>query len=322
MKIVIIGGGVAAHEAAVAARKSDPQAQIDIFSAEKLRPYRRPMLSGLLKGGTPDEKLFFIKPESFYSENRLTLHLDTMVEKIASGAVTLADSSIVPFDRLIIASGGIARRPALPVAPGAQVFTLRTYMDMAKLNAFLPEFKQVTLVGCGVLGLEIAESLTSRGIRTTLLECAPQLFPGRMTPEDAGALLERLNAVENLHIICSASAAGISRAGVITENGILIPADAVVFAAGSLPCASLASEAGITVGRGIVVDSRMQTSMENVFAAGDAAEFDGHTFGLYTDAMATGKVAGTNAAGGDAVYAPAARTPVRLMAFGEKLVMP
>lgn len=322
MNIAVIGGGVAAHEAAVAARKTDPQAEIHIFSAEKLRPYRRPMLSGLLKGNAPDEKVFFIKPENFYAENRLDLHLDTIVESIGKDFITLADSSTFHFDKLIIASGGVARRPAVPSAPGALIFTLRSYLDLVKLNAFLPECRQVAVIGGGVLGLEIAESLVARGINTTVLECAPQLFPGRMTPEAAEELLKKLNAIEKLQIFCNASASGISRAGVICSSGMLIPADAVIFAAGSLACTSLAAEAGIAVNKGIIVDNKMQTSRENVFAAGDAAEFDGHPFGLYTDAMTTAKVAGTNAAGGGALFAPAGRTPVRLMAFGEKLVLP
>lgn len=322
MNIVIIGGGVAAHEAAVAARKSAPLAAIEIFSAEKLRPYRRPMLSALLKGGTPDEKTFFIKPESFYAENSLNLHLDTLVEKIGKNHITLADSTVVPFDRLIIASGGMASRPPLPVAPGAMLFTLRTYLDAVKLNAFLPDFRQIAVIGGGVLGLEIADSLLARGIQTTVLERAERLFPQRMSGQESSGLLSRLNAVKDLRVLCNVSAAGVSRGGVICENGLLIPADAVICAAGTVPCSSLASEAGIAVGRGIIVDRRMQTSRENIFAAGDAAEFDGNVFGLYTDAMATGKTAGTNAAGGAADYSPAGRTPIRLMALGEKLVLP
>jgi NADPH-dependent 2,4-dienoyl-CoA reductase/sulfur reductase-like enzyme len=72
MKIVIIGGGAAAHEAAVAARNTNADAEIIICSGEKLRPYRRPALSGLLKAGTAaDEKTFFIKPGSFYADNRI-----------------------------------------------------------------------------------------------------------------------------------------------------------------------------------------------------------------------------------------------------------
>ena len=322
MRIVVIGGGVAAHEAAVAARAASAEAEIAIFSEEKLRPYRRPMLSGLLVGKTPDERAFFLKPPEFYSDNRIELHLETSVAAIGSGTVELADGAKVPFDRLIVATGGRAVMLPLPVAPDAAVFTLRNYMDLLKLNAFLPECRRAAVIGGGVLGLEIADSLLKRNIEVTVLERGGRLFAGKLAPDDAAALLERLNRIPGLAVRCSVSAAGIGRAGVLDDAGELFAADAVICAAGSRPDVALAAKAGIETNRGVVADERMRTSVPGIFVAGDAAEFSGRPFGLYLDAVATGKVAGTNAAGGDAVYAPAAPTPTRLNALGEKLVMP
>ena len=323
MKIIIAGGGVAAHEAAVAARNTAPDAEIIICSGENIRPYRRPALSGLLKNGNPpDEKTFFIKPESFYADNRITLRLNSPVEAIGEKFVVLSDGSRESFDRLIIATGGKACVPQLPAAPGVLIFTLREYMDLLKLQAFLPDCRQVAVIGGGVLALEIADSLLARNIQVTVLERANSLFPGRLAPEDAAELLNRLNRHENLSVRCGENAAGIGRAGVITASGEVVPADAVIFAAGSAPRNILAVEAGIAVNRGILVDEKMRSSAADIFAAGDVAEYAGNTFGLYLDAMNTGKIAGINAAGGNAQFTPAARTPVRLMALGEKLVMP
>lgn len=320
MKIVVIGGGVAAHEAAVAARTAAPEAEIAILSEEKLRPYRRPMLSGLLVGKVPDERAFFIKPREFYSDNRIDLRLETSVAAIRSGAVELADGVKLPFDRLIVATGGRAVMPPLPVAPRAPVFTLRNYMDLLKIHAFLPECRRVAVIGGGVLGLEIADSLLKRNLEVTVLERGERLFAGKLAPDDAAGLLERLNLIPGLAVRCGVSAAGIGRAGVLGESGELFAADAVICAAGSKPDVALAEEAGIGIGRGIVADERMRTNVPDIFVAGDAAEFSGRPFGLYLDAVATGRVAGTNAAGGDAVYAPAAPTPIRLNALGERLV--
>ena len=320
MKIIVIGGGVAAHEAAVAARTAAPEAEIAILSEEKLRPYRRPMLSGLLVGKTPDERAFFIKPSEFYSDNRIELRLESSVAAIRPGAAELADGTKLSFDRLIVATGGRAVMPPLPVAPGASAFTLRNYMDLLKLNAFLPECRRVAVIGAGVLGLEIADSLLKRNIEATVLERGERLFGGKLAPDDAAGLLERLGRIPGLSVRCSVSAAGISRAGVLSESGELFPADAVICAAGSRPDTALAAGAGIGTNRGIVADERMRTNVPGIFVAGDAAEFAGRPFGLYLDAVATGKVAGTNAAGGDAVYAPAAPTPIRLNALGERLV--
>ena len=124
MRIAIAGGGVAALEAAIAARNTNADAVITVFAGEKIRPYRRPMLSGLLKGNPVDEKIFFLKPEDFFAANRIELHLDSPVEAITGNALELSDGTLHPFDRLIIATGSKARVPQVPTAPGALVFTL------------------------------------------------------------------------------------------------------------------------------------------------------------------------------------------------------
>ena len=321
MNIAVVGGGVAALEAAIAAHTTAPDAQITLFAGEKLRPYRRPMLSGLLKGNAVDEKIFFLKPEEFFPANNIALHLDSPVEAIKEQFLLLADGTMHHFDRLILATGSKANVPKVPIAPGALVFTLREYQDLVKLNAFLPDCREVVIIGGSVLGLEIADSLLARGLRVTVLERSAQLFPNRLAPEAAAELLARLNARDNLQIICGSGIAGVSRAGVLNERGMIYPGDAVIFATGAAPRTILAAEAGIAVGRGITVNSAMQTSRADVFAAGDAAELDGRTFGLFTDAMSTGRIAGINAAGGNAAF-EMKNTPLRLFALGEKLTMP
>lgn len=321
MRIAIIGGGVASLEAAIAARTTSDTAEITLFAGEKIRPYRRPMLSGLLKGSPVDEKIFFLKPEDFFAANRIGLRLDSPVEAIKGNCLELTGGELFPFDRLIIATGSKARVPRVPTAPGALVFTLREYLDLVKLNAFLPDLRQVAVIGGSVLGLEIADSLLARNLQVTVLERSARLFPGRLAPEASAELRTRLAGHERLTIHCGVDVAGISRAGVLDNSGMIYPADAVIFAAGAEPRTILAAEAGLEVGKGIKVDAAMRTSQENIFAAGDAAEFNGTVFGLFTDAMATGKIAGINAAGGSAVF-NAKPAPLRLFALGEKLTMP
>ena len=115
MKIVIAGGGVAAFEAANSARKISPDAEITVISSEKILPYRRPALSGMLGDFKINEKAFFIKPENFYADNRITLHLNTNCTAIEKNALLMADGSRFEFDRLVIATGGVAFRPDLPI---------------------------------------------------------------------------------------------------------------------------------------------------------------------------------------------------------------
>jgi NADPH-dependent 2,4-dienoyl-CoA reductase/sulfur reductase-like enzyme len=169
------------------------------------------------------------------------------VDAIGENFIVLGDGSRESFDRLILATGGKASVPQMPIAPGALVFTLREYLDLVKLNAFLPECRQVVIIGGGVLALEIADSLLTRNIQVTVLERSDQLFPGKMAPDAAAELLARLNDHENLRIRCAVSAAGIGRAGVLTESGEVFPADAVICAAGSAPRTILAADAGIKV---------------------------------------------------------------------------
>lgn len=322
MKIVIAGGGPAALESAVSARKFAPEAEIDIYSAETIRPYRRPALSGLLGAGKVlEDKTFFIKPESFFADQGITFHSGKEAVKVEEKFLILSSGEKVPFDRLILACGSSAVRPPLPGADNENVFTLRSLDDMHRIQARLDEgIANAVIIGGGVLGLEIAESFISRQIDTTVVENSPRLFPGKLDEKDSAALLERLLKHEHLQIICGIGAEKITADAVVLNNGKDLPADLVVFACGSRPDLALAHSAALECGRGVKVNEFMQSSREDIFAAGDTAELNGRCFNLYMDAVASGKVAGANAAG-EKVTFTAKFSPVRFFALGEKLVM-
>ena len=321
MRIVIAGGGPAALESAVAARKNSPDAEIIICSAENSLPYRRPALSGLLAAGKNiDPKTFYIKPETFFAEQNIEFRRNSRAVAVKDHALILESGEKVDFDKLILACGGNAVRP--PIPGGERAFTLRTLADMEKLTARLDEgVNSAVVIGGGVLGLEIAESLISREIPTAVIENAPGLFSRKLAPEDSRKLLERLNKIEFLNIICGRSVQNITEKTVTLDSGEEIAAELVIFAAGSSPDLPLAASAGIEYGRGVKVNRFMESSVPDIYAAGDMAEFDGRCFNLYMDAVASGKIAGTNAAGGKAEFT-AAFAPVRFFALGEKLVMP
>ena len=323
MRIVICGGGPAAAESAMAAHRQDAGAEILVLAAEDLPPYRRPALSGLLaKNSSVNEKSFFIRPAGFFADNGIELRTASPVAAVDGGNVLLADGSREKFDRLILAAGGRAVRLPLPGADLPHVFTLRTFKDMETIRERMASgVRRGVIIGGGVLGLEIAESMLSWGIETTVLEAAPRLFPGRLDEAASAALAERLAAVPGLHILCGAKVSGISRDAVFTADRPELPADLVIMAAGSRPDLALAESAGILCGRGVTVDRAMRSSRRDIFAAGDAAELENRCFGLYMDAVNSGRVAGTNAAGGNEAFT-AAVSPVRFNALGEKLVMP
>lgn len=320
MKIVIAGGGPAALESAIAARKCDAGAQITICSEENYLPYRRPALSGLLAAGKhPDEKSFYIKPAEFFTANRIDFMPGCKAVAIEGKNLILADKRHIPFDRLILATGSQAVKP--PVNGNEYAFTLRNQQDMIRLTGKLDKgIKNAVIIGGGVLGLEIAESLLSRQINTVILEHAPRLFPGRLSDSDADALAARLGSIPQLRLICGCSVLQITPQDVTLADGRSIPAELVIFAAGSRADLSLAATAAVDCGRGVKVNDAMQSSREDIFAAGDTAEFDGRCFNLYMDAVTSGKIAGANAAGCAEKFT-AKFSPVRLFALGEKLVM-
>lgn len=318
MDIIIIGGGPAAVESAVAARKADPEAKIAIFSSEKVLPYRRPALSGLLAAGKHiDEKTFYIKPAEFFHDQHIEINFGCRAVAIDGHEVIFASGNKVHFDKLILACGSNAVKPPLPGAENA--YTLRSLDDMEKLSNKLDNgVRNAVIIGGGVLGLEIADSMLSRKICTTVIEVSNQLFPRNLSPADADALLKRLNALENLQIICGQPVSNISKDGVTLMDNRFYPADIVIMATGSRPDLTIPVSAGIECGKGIKVDEFMQSSHQDILAAGDMAEYNGRCFNLYMDAMASGKVAGANAAGSKAAFS-AKFAPVRLMALGEKL---
>ena len=320
MNIVIAGGGPAALESAIAARKCDASARITLCSAENCLPYRRPALSGLLAAGKKvDEKTFYIKPADFFTGENINFMPGCKAVAVKGKNLLLANNELIAFDRLILATGSEAFRP--PVPGGEYACVLRSCQDMIQLSGRLDRgVKHAVIIGGGVLGLEIADSLLSRQIDTAVVETSPRLFPAKLTESDADALAGRLNALDHFRLICGDSAARITPRSVTLASGEELPAELVIFAAGSRPDLTLAKTAGIECGRGVIVNKCMQSSREDIFAAGDTAEFNGRCFNLYMDAVTSGKTAGTNAAGCQNEFT-AKLSPVRLFALGEKLVM-
>ena len=319
MKVLIIGGGVAAFEAALAARTGDPDAEITVFSNESVAPYRRPSLSGMF-GELPPDQRFYLKPMKFYSDNQIELKLDSPVTSIDTGAkkVVLADGTSREYTRLIIASGGRARLPQLPGIDDPRVMTLRNYADLLEMRNRLDNgVRKVVIVGGGVLGLELAESLISRGCRVTILEGCPALLPGRLDADAAKLVQEKLSRVDGLKMRFGALAEKITGAGIVVKEEIFA-ADLLVFSVGMVPNTEIAAAVGIEVVKAIRVDVSMRSSVEDVFAAGDAAELNGRVYGLYAAAREMGATAGANAVGGAKCFAPAP-SPVRMSAFGIKL---
>ena len=306
MDIIIVGGGVSAFEAALAARKSCQDCNIVIHSAESIPPYRRPALPGLIAASEEEFSKIFIRKEDFYQENNIKLILNSRLTGMdtAKKEVTFNDSEVCHYDKLILATGGKAFLPPIPGIDRENVFSLRTYSDLIRLRQKIASgAKKFTIVGGGILGLELADALLKSGVCVTLLERSDCLLKKDVSPEDSQMMMDKLRTVENFKLICSASTCEVTEQGVLLESGEVIESDAVIFSTGSRPeLTGIAPE--IKVERGIVVNSHMESSIPDVFACGDNSQYDGLVCGLYTTSRAMAAVAGNNASGNVTEYIP------------------
>ena len=322
MKIVIIGGGVAAFEAAVAARKQDAAAEIVVYSREKVLPYRRPALSGMVAQELEDAR-FFIKGKEFFVQEGIELRLDAEAVELAPAAkkVVFASGESVAYDKLIIATGAHPFVPPVPGLSGEKVAVLREFADLERLRAILDggTCRKVAVLGGGVLGLELAAALLARNVAVTVVENFPAIMPRNLDAEAGRLVMEHLAKLDGLELRFGVSASGWDGEKLALSDGTAVKCDLVCVSAGVRANVKLAAEAGLPCGRGVTVDSLMRVpGFDGIYAAGDVAECDGRPCGLYNTARAMGKTAGVNAAGGSATFTFEA-TPVRLATFGLKI---
>lgn len=314
--IIIAGGGVAAFECACAARKQNPDVKITIYSEEEVLPYRRPALSALAASDGEIPGTFFIKSKEFYDANSIDVKCSVRVEKInpAAHTVELSDGQVVSYGKLIIATGSAARRIPVPGADGENCFVLRDYRDLMLIRRRV-KADRCAVIGGGLLGLELADSLLKRGCSVTIIEGADRLLPRNLDVVGSGIIKNKISKCGNLELLVGKKVREITQSSVVLDDGT-VPCDKVFFSTGVTPVYPECD--GLAVDRGIVVDQNMKSSIEDIYAAGDCAQFGQSVCGLYTTASAMGKIAGVCVAGGNAGYV--ADTPAaRLNALGVKL---
>lgn len=298
MIYVIVGNGVAGVTAAQSIVRADPSAEVHIFGAEPYPYYRRPLLWEFIAGQIEQDELTFRPPE-WYAQRGIHLHLGVPATTLdpAAHRITLADGSQADYDRALIATGG---RPFVPPCEGTDkegVFTLRTLDDARAIKAYARQVATAVVIGGGLLGLETARALHTAGLDVTVVEFFPYLLPRQLDQEGA-QVLQSLLEEQGLQIITGAATEAVL--GNVCADCIrlkdrrIVAGDLVLFSTGIRSEVSLAQEAGLEVNRGIVVDGHLQTSAEDIFAAGDAAEFDGRVYGIIPPAIEQARVAAAN----------------------------
>ena len=277
--IVIVGGGHGGSQIAASLRSEGFDGPLTLVTAESDIPYQRPPLSkAFLKD--PKHDLLPLRPESFYEKNRVALRLGVEATAIdlRAGVVTLADASVLPFDRLVLATGA---RPRLPPIEGMGldgVLTLRNAADARVLRARLQAAADVVVVGGGFIGLEIAATARLLGKTVTVLEAADRLMGRVVAPEISRHFLA-LHRGWGSDIRLKTPAGRIIGeggrvVGVATAAGDTIVADLAIIGIGVMPNVELATAAGLAVENGILVNAVMETNVPAVLAIGDVVSFD------------------------------------------------
>lgn len=311
---VILGNGAAGLAAAKAIRQRDKTGSVLMISNEPYSTYNRPMLTKSLMAELSPQQIA-VEDASWYEENRIYQLLGKEVTDVDTAAreVILSDGGKCKYTRLIYALGSECFIPPIPGADKPEVIAIRRLADTEKIAALLPSVKNAVVIGGGVLGLEAAWELKKSGCSVTVLELAPQIM-GRQLDMAASQLLMEISQDCGISIHTGVQIASIegqaSVTGVKLSDGTVLDAQLVIVSAGVRANISLAQKMGLSVNRGVVVDSRMRTSLEHVFACGDCAEYEGVNYAIWPQALEEGKVAGASAAGDDVEYAtvPAALT--------------
>ena len=305
--LVIIGNGMAA------ARLVDELAThalgryaIAVIGDEPRLAYNRVLLSSVLAGDATSQEIE-LKPSAWWRDRGVTLKYGCVATAIdpANRRVEIAGHAGIDYGRLVIATGSSALRLDLPGADLAGVHTFRDSRDVDRLLALAANKQRVVVVGGGLLGLEAAYGLAKAGAPVTLIHLMDRLME-RQLDAPAAALLKATVERKGIEVLLNASTARLHGRTTVEaielQDGRVIAADAVVFAAGIRPNISLARDAGIAVNRGIVVDDHLQTSRPDVYAIGECAEHRGTCYGLVEPAYEQARVLAKHLAGRNDAY--------------------
>ena len=279
MRIVIIGGVAGGMSAATRMRRLDAYAEIIVLEKSGHVSYANCGLPYYVGGVIEEEDALLLQtPASLHARFRLDVRIASEVESINPSAKTIkvknelsGESYELSYDKLVMSPGA---SPIVPPIPGIErAMTLRTVEDVEKIfNRVSQKPANAVVIGGGFIGVEIAENLIHKGIKTTVVEASPQLL-APLDPEMATLVAKEMikNKVE-LHL--GASAQEITESNVVLSNGVVLPAEMIILAIGVRPDIKLAKEAGLTIGTrgGIDVDDFNRTSNPDIYAVGDVAE--------------------------------------------------
>ncbi|CEP48465.1 FAD-dependent oxidoreductase [Paraclostridium sordellii] len=298
---VIVGNGAAGFYAADAIRKRNNTAKITMISNEDELTYFRPALSDFINEEVKD-KDFYVVDKSWYNENNIDVILGVSVNKINENSkkVNLDNNTEVSYDKLILANGSSNFIPPIKGHDLDGVYTLRNKSDLEKIKNNLNNANKIVVIGGGLLGLEAAYEMKLAQKDVTVIEAMPNLL-SKQLDKDGSLILENILKENGLNLMTNTFLESIEGeekvTKVIFKDGSCLDADMVLFSIGVRSNTSIAKETNIKIDKGIIVDTNMKTSVNDIYACGDVAEIDSMVWAIWPAAIDMGKVAGANACG-------------------------
>lgn len=277
--IVIIGSGFAAYQLVKTVRRMDAHIPIQVFTSENGTEYNKPDLSHVFSKKQTAQDLVVKSGEAFAQEHNIELFTNTIVKNVdAHAQQVIANGRTYPYAKLVFATGAKAFVPPMNGDAVQEVVTLNSLQEYQSAEAQISCAKRVLVIGGGLIGVEIAMDLAFGGKSVTIVEPNSRLL-ANLIPDFIALPLEKQLKHQEIQLELESSVDAINRVGnalaVTLSGGKWVETDVVISAAGLQANTQLARDSAIAVNKGVVVDSRLQTSMANVFAIGDCAEIQG-----------------------------------------------
>lgn len=276
--VVVIGAGQAAASLAARLRNKGHEGKITVIGDEPAPPYQRPPLSKAYLLGEMALERLYLRPEKFYAENSIALHLsETAIAIDRRDKTVVAGGQSIAYDHLALCTGSVPRR--LPASVGGNlngVHVVRTLKDVDDMAPACTAGKRVLIVGGGYIGLEAAAVCSKLGLQVTLVEAADRILQRVAAPETS----VWFRALHESHGVDLREGTGLRRligdghvTGADLADGTTLNVDLVIVGVGIAPATELAEACGLEIDNGIRVNALGQTSDPAIWAAGDCASF-------------------------------------------------
>ena len=313
MTYVVVGAGPAGVVAAETLRKAAPTAEVVLIGDEPEPPYSRMAIPYFLTGMIGEGGTYLRKTDGHYEEAKIR-YLQGRVAKVTPSSKTLMleDGTGQAYDTLLIATGASPIKPPIEGLDLPGVHHCWTLEDARNIVQLAANGSNVVLIGAGFIGCIILESLVERGVKLTVVEAEDRMVP-RMADQTTGGLIKKWCESKGITVKTSIKVTSVGNGGqdgltVTFDNGESAPASLVVVAAGVRSNTAFLADSGIQVEDGIIVDQHLQSSVPDIYAAGDCAQSrDFSTNGwavhaIQPTAVDHGRLAALNMAGKEAEF--------------------